>query len=163
MPDGMGDDDNYGRPTLAQLKQMSWDLSYIRDKLTLGNVSKTLVWRRMRGTHQMVLGLIDYSHSTFLGALRGLASRIQSGSDGPAPAVQDFGESGWSQTQLAAMHEGLETISAKIMSGKRTLTMRMSGMAGSAVELGLGDIEAVHASYRSAIANLAEQIESGRG
>lgn len=161
MADGMGDDD-YGAPTLAQLKQMSWDIGYIRDKLTLDGISKCLVWRK-GPSNQMIVGKIKLAHWNFLGALRSMAARIQAGEDGAAPPISDFGQSNYTQAQLQAMYDQLTTISAKIMMSKRTFVMRLSGTAGSSVELTIGDVEVSHDSYRTAIKYLADQVAGGAG
>ena len=156
MPDGTGDD--YGSPGITALKQLNWDLSYVRDKLTLNNVSKTLVWQRSGYKHQMILGLIVVEQSSFLGAFRAMAAAIQAGEDGPAP-VQDLGESSWSATQLLAMHDQLHMIASKLMAERKTFTMRMSGMGGSLVEMTLGELTKVsNASYRLAVKSLASQV-----
>lgn len=160
MPDGTGEDDN--GLSLAQLKQMSWDIGYIRDKLTHNDVSKTLIWRRSSGEHQMILGRIEVVRWSFLSALRYMASSIQAGYDGAAPAVTDFGQSSWTQTQLQAMYDQLSVISAKLAS-RRTFTMRLSGLTNTPVEMTVGDIEVTNASYRIAIRDLAAHIADGRG
>lgn len=161
MPDGTGDEP--GSPTLATLKQMSWDLSYIRDKLTLNSVSKTFIWRREATNHQLILGLIVIEKPDLLTAIRSMANSIQAGADGQAPAIEGFGQSGFTSTQLTAMYENLKIIVSLIRDGKRTLTMRMSGLAGSNVELTAGGAGSSSISYRQAIASLANQIIEGSG
>lgn len=161
MPDGTGED--YVSPSLATLKQLSWDIGYTRDKLTFGGVSKSFFWRRHTHMHQMVVGKVMVENSDFRSAFRAMAAAIAAGQDGSAPPPEDFGQSNWSHSQLLSMHDGLVIIANKIMTAKRTLTMRMAGMAGSNVELTIGDIFVSHVSYRSAIAVISGQISSGSG
>ncbi len=159
MADGMGDD---GLPTIGQLKQLSWDISYIRDKLTLNDVSKCLVWR-WDGAYQLILGRIVVTHYDLLSVIRLMAAKIAAGDDGPAPEVSDFGQSGFSYTQLMALYNHVGAISSKLRLGKRTFIMRMSASAGSNVELLLGNIESSSVSYRLALKYMAEAVESGQG
>lgn len=161
MADGTGDD-GMGAPTLAQLKQLAWDINYIRAKLTHGGVAKDFIWRKYSG-HQMVLGKIKIQHWNLIGGFRAIASRVAAGEDGPAPSVADFGEIGWNQSTFADMYNDLTTISAKIMMSKRTLVMRANTLEESVLELLLGDIEITHTNYRLAIRALADNIAEGRG
>lgn len=161
MPDGTGDD--YGAPSLGQLKQLAWDVSYIRNKLTYGDISKTLVWRRSEASHQVILGQISFTHATVLGAFRGLAALIEAGEDGEAPPVENFGQSSWTQAQLMAFFNNLNIIASKIMTARRTCTMRMSALAASSFELTVGNIEVSSVSFRLAVSYAAGQIEDGSG
>lgn len=157
MPDGTGDDD-YGQPSITELNQLSWDITYIRDKLTLNNVSKTLVWRRSGNKYQMILGRIVAEHSSVIGAFRALAAAVQAGADGSAPPVVDFGTQGWTAANLVAMHDQLTAVAARVLVEKKGLTMRMSALAGSNVEFTLGDAVSSNASWRLSLKALAADL-----
>lgn len=154
MPDGTGDDD-YGSPSLPVLKQLSWDIGYIRDKLTHGDVSKTLIWRRTGSSrHQMILGRIVVDQINFLSAFRSTAAAIQSKVDGAAPSVSDFGKSNYSSGQLLSMYESLVEIASLIVATKKTFTMRV----GSKIEFTIGDVAVTNSGYRNGIVALASQL-----
>lgn len=163
MPDGTGADD-YGYTSTPMLKQMAWDLFFIRDKLTLSNVSKTLIWRRGGSSmHHMILGRISVQRSGFMECLRAVADAIENEEDGASPPVESFGQSSMVLRKLQGMHSYFSIIAAKIMSGRRTFTMRMDAMAGSNVEMALGDISVAHDSWLTAADRLSVQISAGRG
>lgn len=161
MPDGTGDD--VVNPTIADLQQLAWDVAYIRNKLTLDDVSKTFIWRKSGEQYQMMLGLIALNAGNLLAGFRNVAALIQSGADGSAPAVENFGQSSWTTAQLQTMYKDLVVIGSKIMTGKRTATMRMGALANSSVEWTVGDIASSSSSYRLAIHTLAGLVAAGQG
>lgn len=156
MPDGTGED--YGMPSQSMLHQLSWDITYIRDKLVFAGVSKTLVWQRKETRHQLIVGKINVQESNFLAAFRNMANQIQDGVDGPAPPVESFGTWGWTQPQLVAMYDHLTLIAAKIMTERKSLVMRLGAMAGSPVEFTLGSAASGNDSWRMGVKSLASQL-----
>lgn len=156
MPDGTGED--YGMPSQSMLHQLSWDITYIRDKLVFGGVSKTMVWQRKDARHQLIVGKISLSESNFLAAFRNVADQIQDGVDGAAPPVESFGTWNWTAAQLSAMYDHLNLIAAKIMAERKSLVMRLGAMAGSPVEFTLGAASVANDSWRMGIKALALQL-----
>ncbi len=159
MADGTGEDSGMG-PSLADLKQLAWDIAYIQSKLAHNGVFKTFIVRRNDG-YQFILGKISFVRWDWRAGIRYMADRIAAGDDGPAPLVENFGQSSQTMSALEALHSDIAAVLvSQAYYNKRTFTMRV--MPDGLIEMTIGGLEAVNSTYRLAFKSLDAQLAAGQ-
>lgn len=156
MPDGTGDEGQ--GPSLNQLKQLSLDLGFIRDKLSLGGNIKDLVMRGQDLSYVLHLGAVTSAKSAPIYAVRDMALKLLAGADGAAPTMGSIDSVNTSADALENLYEDVNLIFNKCLVERLALIWRPSG---SDVILHLRGITTTNSTPRNAFKAMAEKIRLG--